>query len=156
MTSSKRKVLLLGHSFLVRLENYCRKEGKANMDLSNDIHRITFRCRGGKYISHLENDLQFIDRIKPYLLCLDIATNDIEQLSIKDKTVDPDVLARQVFDFAQRLVSCHGVKVVVIMEVLNRTKKDRKNYGTKSVSQFRTAAAICISFESFLRVGRQI
>ena len=57
---------------------------------------------------------------------------------IKDRSAEPDVLARQTFDFAKHIMHRFDVKIVVIMELLERTGRGR--YATSSVSEFRTAA----------------
>ena len=131
-------VLLLGHSFITRLDRYSRRENLRNLQLEHNSHRITFCGRGGKYIDQLDNDIHYVRRYRPDIVVIDIGTNDIEQLVIKERSAEPDVLARQTFDFAKHIIRTLDVKIIVLMEVLERTGDGR--HATRSVSGFRTAA----------------
>ena len=103
------------------------------MQLSKETHKIAFNGKGGKYIKDLTSDLPCIVGFKPQLVIIDIGSNDIDR-----QVSDPDVLARQVYDFFNTLVSLYGVKSVLIFEVLNRTCRGK--YGSKCERTFRTIA----------------
>jgi lysophospholipase L1-like esterase len=125
--------MCLGHSFIHRLATFCDKEGKPNLGLDPDLQLIQFHGLGGKYVSDLQSDLPVVDGGHPQLVCIDIASNDLDASGAQ-----PHLLAMEVFRFAQQLVAHHKVKSVVIMEVLFRTEVGR--FATSSQSRFMAAA----------------
>lgn len=126
-------VLCLGHSFTVRLSHWCQQQGKHNLGLDPKCQSVHFHGKGGKLVSQLHLDIPAVVSLHPQLVCIDIATNDLDS-----QAVQPHVLARQVFHFAQLLVSQHNVSAVVIMEVLFRTQTGK--FGTTSQNKFTLAA----------------
>ena len=63
-------VLLLGHSYITRLDRHCTNHNMKNLKLDKKSHRINFFGSGGKYVSQLQNDIRHIRRIKPDLICI--------------------------------------------------------------------------------------
>ena len=111
--SQPQTVVCVGHSYITRLSRYCQhSDSKSNLGLHPARQTIRFRGKGGKYVAHLPFDMPYIIRTRPQLVCIDIASNDLDV-----PTAQPCQVATKVFEFAQQLIS-QGVQSVVIMEVV--------------------------------------
>ena len=130
--SHATSVVCLGHSFIRRLQAHCAHATNVNMSLDTSKRVVSFVTKGGMLVHHLHSYQDQVMLHNPHLVCIDIGTNDLESTS-----VPPQVLARQVYHFAQSLISS-GVKSVVIMEVFFRTREGK--YGTPSESRFKQRA----------------
>lgn len=91
-----------------------------NLDLPLPNFNVTMQGRGGAYVRDLAA-LYSNCEVTPHLAVIDIGTND---LSMVNSTQQATNVAKSVFDFATSLVA-RGVKKVVILEVLPRTRYGR-------------------------------
>lgn len=81
---------------------------------------VTLQGRGGAYARHLP-ELYAKCNTTPDMVVIDIGTNDLSMVHTTQEAMD---IAKRVFDFARSLVA-RGVKRVVILEVLPRTRHGR-------------------------------
>ena len=107
-----KKLLVLGHGFVRRVADKINKDG---LDLGDDIDNITVRGIGGTRVSGVYRQLSYVRRIKPYVIFLDIGTNDLS-----DPQKDPVQLARDIVVAARTLGEVPGVRTVIISEVMRR------------------------------------
>ena len=107
-----KTLLVLGHSFVRRVAD---KIDKDSLDLGGDIDNIAVRGFGGMRVSGVYRQLSYVRRIKPYVIFLDIGTNDLS-----DPQKDPVELAREVIVAARTIGEVPGVRTVIISEVMMR------------------------------------
>ena len=88
----------------------CRQS--LNMGLSKGDCKITFAGHGGMTVPRLRGKARDFDVLPPYVIFLEIGTNDI-------RTADPLRLAADVFELAQWFVAC-GFRRVVISQIFFR------------------------------------
>ena len=91
-----------GHSFTVRLGNWCRENGKQNMETQKKKQWIIFCAKGGKYIDQM--DFKDTKKHKPAIVCIEIGSNDIETLVVEEKSIRAYELARHMYNFSQDLL----------------------------------------------------
>ena len=114
--------LLLGHSFVSRINNYMWDQNKLNFQLSLSTHKVICSGKGGLLAADLYSQFQLFlssSRKTPHLVVLDVGTNDL------DLGTPPTEVARQVYYFATKLVREFDVDKVVILEVLDRSSSGR-------------------------------
>jgi hypothetical protein len=114
---SKPVFLILGHSFVHRLQSFCkaRREGTSTDFGLPQACDVVFLGRGGRRVPHLWSELDNISTIAPDFVILDIATND---LACPGSC--PGEIADSVYFFAQHLVREFDVKAVHIALVFRR------------------------------------
>ena len=112
-------VLILGHSFVRRLEQFClRVKNNHNMCFDPDTHLIFYKSRGGSTIDTCINDFKVAGQVDANIVILDIGTNDLD-----NPDVDPLDLASRVVSAAKSLPERYPeVQVVVILECLFRSQ----------------------------------
>ena len=91
-----------------------------NLDLPLPNFNVTMQGRGGAYVRDLAALYNNCD-VTPHLAVIDIGTNDLSMVHSVQQATN---VAKSVFDFASSLVA-RGVKQVVILEVLPRTRYGR-------------------------------
>ena len=106
------KVLIVGHSFVRRLANYALSIGEMNMRLNKGDCAVSFIGRGGMTVPKLRQKIDEIVSRRPYVLFIEIGTNDVSGR-------DPLRLADEVFELARSLVA-RGVRRVVISQMFFR------------------------------------
>ena len=107
-------VLILGHSFVLRLKNDIatrfdpRVEGNFGLTGSANVHLFGV---GGRTVSSLrEHDLSIVCRTSPEAVILEIGTNDLSQMG-------PEVVASEIEDLVCFLIREFGVRVVCVCQV---------------------------------------
>ena len=113
-------VLVMGHSFVRRADQYLRNKRIRNLHLPLSEFSVTLQGRGGAYARHLP-ELYDKCNVTPDMVVIDIGTNDLSMVKTDQEATD---VAKRVFAFANTLVA-RGVKRVVILEVLPRTRHGR-------------------------------
>jgi hypothetical protein len=93
------KILVFGHSFVRRLETFCREQEQHNLNLDLEKFSVVFCGIGGlcleKAKSHLDNAIR---RISPDIVIFDIGSNDLDRTS--NKGHDIRFVAADVVEFA--------------------------------------------------------
>ena len=121
LSLSPTKAAIIGHSFVRRLKNYVDEDkSKHNLGLTTNSHQVTMRGGGGLRICQLQQHFDFIRRMRPEVVLIDIGTNDLDS---RRKPVQ--VLARELFQVAAIIRDRYNVKQVVICEVFYRTPVGR-------------------------------
>jgi len=129
MTMSRDTVLIVGHSFIRRLERHVRRSGGARR---LDGYYIEFLGLPGADVGRLHGYIrryQDLSRIRA--VYLEIGSNDLSTLRPVDDVVD------DIIRFAHYLIR-YGVRRVVIGEILFRTERLRY-WMPISVSQYNYA-----------------
>ena len=114
------RVLIMGHSFVRRADQYLRNKRIRNLHLPLSEFSVTLQGRGGAYACHLP-ELYDKCNVTPDMVVIDIGTNDLSMVKTDDEATN---VAKRVYAFANTLVA-RGVKQVVILEVLPRTRHGR-------------------------------
>ena len=114
------RVLIMGHSFVRRADQYLRNKRIRNLHLPLSEFSVTLQGRGGAYACHLP-ELYDKCNVTPDMVVIDIGTNDLSMVKTDDEATN---VAKRVYAFANTLVA-RGVKQVVILEVLPRTRPGR-------------------------------
>ena len=112
----KNTVLILGHSFIVRLRRFVHsaQHAKVNLDL-NLSERVIYRGYSGCTIDRIAlRGLREVDSLQPTLVCLQIGSNDLCNLDIQ-----VEVLVDKIVSFALDLRG-HGVRRVCVYQILHR------------------------------------
>ena len=71
-----KTLLVLGHSFVRRVADKIDKDG---LDLGDEKDNVQVRGIGGMWVSGIYRQLSYVRRIKPYVISLDIGTNDLSE-----------------------------------------------------------------------------
>lgn len=110
-------VLITGHSFVARLEQFIRKTNRDNFEFNPLRTQLDFCGRGGATISKLVGNGLFRKLSKKTydLVIFEIGTCDIDNVS-----ADAPQLALDLFRLARRCVNDFGVKSVLFCPVLPR------------------------------------
>lgn len=110
-----KKVTLMGHSFIRRLETYMNYDN-ANLRLSSDLFSIECRARGGLTMQQMAQDRTFTQFHEvPDTCFIHIGENELSRGS-----VSVDDLAKHIAAFASFLIDGVGVSHVIIGQLLRR------------------------------------
>ena len=103
------KVLLYGHSFIRRLENFVqRADVSRNFDF-NDNTEVSYVGYGGATVSRLRKDSdRIVQSYRPDILILQIGGNDTVIES------DPQVIFNEIVSFARHLHYTLFIREVVV------------------------------------------
>ena len=123
MADSAFQVALLGHSFVKRVGLHISSTSYVNFGLPAVSHKVFVQGRGGAHILDTM-DLFFKIPGNTDLLLIDIGTNDL-----CNSRAPAHTLAVQTFNLAKRLIDRHGVKHVVLFQVLPRTPGGKHGKG---------------------------
>ena len=95
------KVLVFGHSFVKRLETFCRENEQHNLNLDLEKFAVAFCGIGGlcmeKVKSHLDNEIR---RISPDIIILEIGANDLDRAFNRGHNIR--FVAADVVEFANQ------------------------------------------------------
>ena len=83
-----KTLLVLGHSFVRYVADNIDQDG---LDLGDDIDHIAVQCIGGPRVSGVYRQLSYVRRIKPYVIFLDIGTNDPSDPQKQGRSLWPSV-----------------------------------------------------------------
>lgn len=109
-------VLVLGHSFVTRLDHYLRQK-----NITMPPNQITCLGQGGCYLSGLKftclmNEAHmFLAANQCQLLYIALGTNDL------DAGLPPAKVAQQLWFLARRLQIMYNIRYVFIEQILNRS-----------------------------------
>lgn len=134
--STARRVLILGHSFVRRLEDFSQSE-EGWLNLGFDVTDIdlsfigigggTIR-RGTKCIVN-KGHMDAINVIQPHAIYLQIGGNDLSNYDCKPATLSKDIMA-----YADFLLQGYGVQHVIIGQLLPRfSRRCPSDYNQKVI-----------------------
>ena len=88
----------------------CGQQGRqGRLDLGDDIDNIAVRGTGGMRVSGVYRQLSYVRRIKPYVIFLNIWTNDLS-----DPQKDPVQLAREIIVATRTLGEVPSVTTIIL------------------------------------------
>ena len=111
------KLLFLGHSFVRRASQHLSSINQTNLYLPLPTHEVLFQFRGGAHIPDISQLFRQSAGFNPDIVVIDIGTNDL----FNNTSTPSHTLALQLYNLAKHLVNHHGVRHVIILEVLPRT-----------------------------------
>ena len=117
MSSGVPSVLILGHSFVKRLERDLRchfdHRAHSNFKLEGTVS-VHLHGVGGRTVAKLRSfDLRVVEQISPDILILEIGTNDLVDTS-------PEVVGSEIESLVCLLVAQYKVRVVCVCHVIPR------------------------------------
>lgn len=120
-----KKVLILGHSFVRRFEQYVANNGdrrvNTNLNLDSDEVRIHYCGQGGASLKKIRAlGLSYVREIRPDIVVIQALSNE---LCKRDKSVDS--IFRELIDFVIFLRYTESVKSVVVLQTLHRLAPTR-------------------------------
>lgn len=107
------RVLILGHSYIRRLESYCSGLGRVNMGINPDQASVSFHGIGGARVAALWDELGRISRVKPDVLTLQIGGNDLSGRSSES-------VAEDILQFLEYLEGHFHIQHVFLCQLLPR------------------------------------
>ena len=112
---AKRRVLIIGHSFIHRLKAFVQKERHIlTFTALSGISQIHFHGVGGRTIAKFRKfDFDVVRRIAPDIIILELGSNDLVELAPQSVGSELETLARELCEFS-------SVQLVVIGQVLRR------------------------------------
>jgi lysophospholipase L1-like esterase len=122
MTSDRQKVLLLGDSFITRLQDY----------FHNARNLSTFTVRGAEVemigfpgigIQRLSQHITRIPHTMYDIVVINCGSNDLCKLAFT-----PERLVNELLWLADFLIDNFGVRAVIITEILQRTRSSRRHF----------------------------
>ena len=115
-------ILVLGHSFVNRLQQFSRQQQQHNLDLDAKNFHVSYLGISGLTLKRAFWQISAIDDLKPDAIFLDVGANDL------DHTAEPDAdfLAADVVEFANSLLL--HTKFVYITSAFHRLKPRRSDY----------------------------
>ena len=114
-------LLILGHSFVRRLQEYVFRRNDTNkvvgadLGISEQFSNVFYRGIGGLTLDGLRLELPLVRDLAVRGVILDIGTNDLST-----SHVDPVNLAKRIVDFAKLVAAVDSVAEVVVCQVLPR------------------------------------
>jgi hypothetical protein len=122
MAASKPVVLVLGHSYVKRLQLFCdRFAENTSPDFGlSAACTVVFNGRGGRRVEHLWHEIHEIINLSPDHIIVDIGTNDLAS-----GLVPPGQVADAVFAFGRHLVLSCNVRSVHIAPIFRRLPNAR-------------------------------
>ena len=114
-------LLILGHSFVRRLQEYVFRRNDTNkvvgadLGISEQFSNVFYRGIGGLSLDGLMLELPLVRDLAVRGVILDIGTNDLSA-----SHVDPVNLAKRIVDFAKLVAAVDSVAEVVVCQVLPR------------------------------------
>ena len=94
----KLQGLILGHSFVRKVQHSCYSVKDYTLHLDNVFHSIMFRSIPGCCLSDLNTELDWIKEAQPNIVLLGIGSNDL-----CDTTVTERVFVNQLWTFTREL-----------------------------------------------------
>ena len=123
---AKRRVLIIGHSFIHRLKAFVQKERQFhNFTTLNGIGQVHFHGVGGRTIAKFRKfDLDIVRRIAPDIIVLELGSNDLVEFS-------PQTVGSELETLACELHDLPSVQLVVIGQVLRRRSQNSEEFNCK-------------------------
>ena len=123
---AKHRVLIIGHSFVHRLEAFVQKKRHKHAFTSlSDIAYIHFHGVGGRTIEKFRKfDLEVVRQIAPQIIILELGSNDLVKLA-------PETVGSELENLVRDLHDIHSVEVVVVGQVLRRRTRDSVQFNYK-------------------------
>lgn len=130
------RVMLIGHSFIRRLQTYSERSGHAsdpyaNLRLDRNQFRLSFIGLPGASVNgarSLQPQLHTIQTIHPDIVFLEIGSNDL-----CDPNLEPRILAQNVISLARFIHIGYNVQCVVIGSILPRVGSTWRSYNTRVI-----------------------
>ena len=136
------RVLILGHSFVHRLESFTfnnRNDGWYNLGFDGTQIQIEFAGLGGGTLHpgpksiQKEDFMHVVSEYKPETIFIQIGGNDLE------REQDPEKLARDIVSYCNYLITCYNVNHVIIGQLIPRFNgSDDYNVKVRSVNSYLT------------------
>ena len=111
------KVLILGHSFVKRLQSDLEKKFDHRVSTTfglvgtAEVHLYGVGCRT---VAKIKNyDLEVVRQLKPDVVILEVGTNDLSSVS-------PEVVGSSIEDLVVTLKSVYSVSIVCVCHVIPR------------------------------------
>jgi lysophospholipase L1-like esterase len=118
------KVVIIGHSFIRRLENYVEaSDTRGNLGLSNNRFQVSFVHRSGMLLTDLDHYVQELKALCPDAVLIDVGGNDLD-----NNRRPVSELVQHLAQFCKMLKQTCGIKVVVVLEVPFRRRVCRGNW----------------------------
>ena len=123
---AKHRVLIIGHSFVHRLEAFVQKKRhKYAFTSLSDIADIHFHGVGGRTIEKFRKfDLEVVRQVAPQIIILELGSNDLVKLA-------PETVGSELENLVRDLHDIHSVEVVVVGQVLRRRTRDSVQFNYK-------------------------
>jgi lysophospholipase L1-like esterase len=109
-------VLILGHSFIARLRRFVSHSDHEKVNTSLNLsEQIIYRGYSGCTITKLtERGVREVLKYKPDLVCLQVGSNDLCDLSVEVQQV-----VDKLVDFVE-ILRGHGVRRICVYQILHR------------------------------------
>jgi hypothetical protein len=120
------KVLIFGHSFVRRLDEYLSASNIINADLDQNDFHVSFFAMGGLTVNRAWQNIEFIKTALPDIVILNVGDNDLDNASFTSST-DVREAAVTVVEFANHLLTLN-VKVVFIIPAYHRSSPRLDDY----------------------------
>ena len=109
--SGPRRALILGHSYIRRLGDFCHISGRDNLCLDHDQILVSFRGIGGARVAALWDLLNLIHQFEPDVLTLQIGGHDLDWLT-------SDQVAHSIIQFLHYLADHFHLPCVYVCQLL--------------------------------------
>ena len=132
MASSLPSVLLLGHSFIQRLQDDLRSHFDLRADdmFGLSVYAIVhLHGIGGLTVPKLRHDLRMVSSLSPHVVILEIGTNDLANLS-------PEVVGSEIEELVRLLLDTFSVRVIGVCEVIPRVGAPFFNSAASILNQY--------------------
>ena len=124
--------LIIGHSFVRRMQEFLVDHP---LDVGRQYPYVFTEGKGGKTVTTLWSDTQFISTIEPRVVVLDIGSNDL-----CNPSVGPVDLSFKIIELSGFiLMSTPGIKAVVIMQIMHRGNHWRPRLGQRNLTEYNSA-----------------
>ena len=120
------RILILGHSFIWRLEEYMLKSFgfHHNMGFSYGTAEIFFRGTGGRTCDRLiSDDLPVVDELRPDIVYLEVGTNDLTDMSLR-----PETIGSLIEDFVTECATLNVGITIVGQTIFRNDPQDEEIY----------------------------
>ena len=128
----KPRTLVLGHSFVRRLEDFAaQKHSDGSFDLNLGLARVcsvVFHGKGGRTVDKtIKYDLDDIRSAAPHIVILELGSNDL-----CDKDTDPETLALSIVALTELLLKDLKLRFIIVCEAIARQKEPFDGYNEKA------------------------
>lgn len=110
------RALILGHSYVRRLGEFCRQSGYENLGFNMDV-QVHFHGLSGARVAGMWDTLGLIHRIHPDSITLQIGGNDLPSLT-------PSVVAHDILQFVDFLSVERRIPRIFVCSLLPRFSAD--------------------------------
>ena len=113
MAEQPKRALILGHSYIRRLGNYCSHPRQRNLALDPHEYTVSFHGIGGARVAALWDELGRIAAQKPDVLILQIGGNDLS-------TSRAENVAHNIIQFVEYVAHHFDIAKIFVCELLPR------------------------------------